>query len=123
MSATVSAKPPAAPLEKLGKELLESYLGDERARRIAQPSQAALGKTLPPLDDRVGTGTASPSHFLDSLAIQTTQDDLSSLNHLFRFGSTPGQPFQFQPVFQSTTNCGRMSCHARNIQYIAYLCK
>ncbi len=49
MSATVSAKPPAAPLEKLGEELLDSYLGDERARRIAQrylPSREAIVEIL-----------------------------------------------------------------------------
>jgi len=49
MSATVSAKPPVAPLEKLGDELLDSYLGDERARRIAQhylPSREAIVEIL-----------------------------------------------------------------------------
>ena len=49
MSATVSAKPAAAPLEKLGEELLDSYLGDERARRIAQrylPSREAIVEIL-----------------------------------------------------------------------------
>jgi serine O-acetyltransferase len=49
MSATVAASPPAAPAEKLKEELLDSYLGDERARRIAQrylPSREAIVEIL-----------------------------------------------------------------------------
>src|SRR5271169_448888 len=49
MSATASTKPPAAPLEKLSGKLLDSYLGDERARRIAQrylPSREAIVEIL-----------------------------------------------------------------------------
>jgi len=45
MTATASAKPPAAPLERLSEELLDSYLKDERARHIAQrylPSREAI---------------------------------------------------------------------------------
>jgi serine O-acetyltransferase len=48
MTATVSKKP-AAPLEKLKEELLDSYLKDERARRISQrylPSREAIVEIL-----------------------------------------------------------------------------
>jgi serine O-acetyltransferase len=48
MTATASKKP-AAPLEKLKEELLDSYLGDERARRISQrylPSREAIVEIL-----------------------------------------------------------------------------
>src|SRR5271168_2276571 len=49
MSATAPTKPPAAPLDKLSGKLLDSYLGDERARRIAQrylPSREAIVEIL-----------------------------------------------------------------------------
>jgi serine O-acetyltransferase len=48
MTATVSKKP-AAPLDKLKEELLDSYLKDERARRISQrylPSREAIVEIL-----------------------------------------------------------------------------
>ena len=48
MNATVSAKP-APPLDKLREKLLDSYLGDERARRISQrylPSREAIVEIL-----------------------------------------------------------------------------
>src|SRR5277367_2561826 len=49
MSATAPTKPPAAPLDKVSGKLLDSYLGDERARRIAQrylPSREAIVEIL-----------------------------------------------------------------------------
>jgi serine O-acetyltransferase len=49
MSATASKKPPATALDKLTGELLESYLGDQRARRISQrylPSREAIVEIL-----------------------------------------------------------------------------
>jgi serine O-acetyltransferase len=49
MSAKVDVKPKAAALEELTAELLESYLGDERARRISQrylPSRGAIVEIL-----------------------------------------------------------------------------
>jgi len=45
----VSPKPPMDALEQLGEELLESYLGDERARRISRhylPSREAIAEIL-----------------------------------------------------------------------------
>ncbi|HMD29202.1 MAG TPA: hypothetical protein VKH13_11590, partial [Steroidobacteraceae bacterium] len=49
MSATAPTKPPVAPLDKVCGKLLDSYLGDERARRIAQrylPSREAIVEIL-----------------------------------------------------------------------------
>jgi serine O-acetyltransferase len=49
MNATVSAKPPATAPDELKEELLDSYLKDERARRIAQrylPSREAIVEIL-----------------------------------------------------------------------------
>jgi serine O-acetyltransferase len=49
MSATASKKPPATALDKLTGELLDSYLGDQRARRISQrylPSREAIVEIL-----------------------------------------------------------------------------
>jgi serine O-acetyltransferase len=49
VSATASKKPQATALEKLTGELLESYLGDQRARRISQrylPSREAIVEIL-----------------------------------------------------------------------------
>src|SRR5271154_954263 len=49
MSAKVSAKPPSAAPEDLTGELLDSYLKDERARRISQrylPSREAIVELL-----------------------------------------------------------------------------
>jgi serine O-acetyltransferase len=48
MNATISAKPPQ-PLDRLKEELLDSYLKDERARRISQrylPSREAIVEIL-----------------------------------------------------------------------------
>src|SRR5271156_31216 len=45
----VAPKPPAGALEQLSEELLESYLGDERARRISRhylPSREAIAEIL-----------------------------------------------------------------------------
>jgi serine O-acetyltransferase len=49
MKATVSKKPQATALEQVAGELLDSYLGDERARRISQrylPSREAIVEIL-----------------------------------------------------------------------------
>jgi serine O-acetyltransferase len=49
MTASAHVKPHAAPLEELAGELLESYLSDERARRISQrylPSREAIVEIL-----------------------------------------------------------------------------
>jgi serine O-acetyltransferase len=49
MNAKVSAKPPVGAFQELAGELLESYLGDERARRISQrylPSREAIVEIL-----------------------------------------------------------------------------
>jgi serine O-acetyltransferase len=49
MTASAHVKPHAAPLEELTGELLESYLSDERARRISQrylPSREAIVEIL-----------------------------------------------------------------------------
>src|ERR1019366_971192 len=85
-----------------------------RSRRIAQPRQTLLRKTLSPLDDGVGTSVASASDFFHPLTRQTAQNDLRSFYQESRFGPTPGQPCQFSPVFRSTTYCGRTPCHARH---------
>lgn len=82
------------------------------ARGVLQAGQTTLRKALPPLDDRVGTGMATASHLLDAFAGQTAQDDLNSFDHLPRLGPTSGQPFQFLPVLETRTDCGRVSCHA-----------
>jgi serine O-acetyltransferase len=49
MNASISAKSPATLLEELSEELLDSYLADERARRISQrylPSREAIVEIL-----------------------------------------------------------------------------
>ena len=49
MKAVARNLPPAAALEELTGELLDSYLGDERARRISQrylPSREAIVEIL-----------------------------------------------------------------------------
>src|SRR5271156_5786332 len=49
MSATAPTKPPVAPLDKVSGKLLDSYLGDERARRISHrylPSREAIVEIL-----------------------------------------------------------------------------
>lgn len=58
-----------------------------------------------------GAGATAASNLLNSLASQAAQDNLSSFDHLFRFGSTPGQPFQLLPVIGTTSNGRCISCH------------
>ncbi len=49
MTTAATSKPKPSALERLGEELLESYLGDERARRVARhylPSREAIAEIL-----------------------------------------------------------------------------
>ncbi len=50
-------------------------------------------------------------NLLNSFASQTAQDNLRSLDLLFRFGSTFGQAFQLLPVFRTTSKGGCISSH------------
>src|SRR5262249_21755715 len=82
------------------------------SRRIAQARESPLGEALTPFDHGVWTSVTDTGNFLNAFSSQTAQDNLSSFDHLFRFGPTASQPLQLLPVFRTTSNCGRISCHA-----------
>src|SRR6266404_228001 len=83
-----------------------------RTRRVPQTLQSLADKALTPFDDRVGTGVTLIGNRLDGFAFQTTENDLSSLDHLLWPSATGGELSQLFPILRTTTDCGRSSCHA-----------
>src|ERR1700720_1235253 len=97
--------------EHLVAELRAVKRFGSRPRCVHQSGQPALCEALPPFNDGIRAGVTGVGHFLNSLASQTAQDNLSSFDHLFRFGPTSGQPLQLLPVLGTTSNGRGISCH------------
>ncbi len=92
-------------------------------RRIQQSGQPVLGKALPPLDDSIGASATDTGNLLNSLASQTAQDNLSSFDHLFRFGPTPANRSNSCRSSGPQVMVGAFRAMNGTIQYIVYHCK
>lgn len=92
----------------LMKGLVVPALGAE-SRRVAQPLQSLIVRSLPPFDEGVRTGVTLAGDLADPSAGQTAYNHPGSFNYLFRFRPARGQALQPLPLVRTATDRRRSS--------------